>query len=118
MDAVRTFRYGISRAAAVMGALLIALIGYFAIQYALLDLRGGDPETLVGLLVTLLVLGIVLVPVPVMEILWLARGRVEVTSGGLRWRGWGGWNERAWGEILAVGMPAPDSRRQDDERIH
>jgi hypothetical protein len=114
----QAFRYTLSRPARVMIVLLLVIISVLWAQYIFLDLSGRDPGSLIGMLSVMLVLGVVLVPVPAMEIMWLLRGRVVVDDSGIRWRGWGGWNERAWDEILAVGAPSPDPRRQDDARIH
>ncbi|MFO8081298.1 MAG: hypothetical protein R6V07_13490 [Armatimonadota bacterium] len=114
----QAFRYRLSRPARVMLGLLLAITTALGAQYIFLDLTGRDPGSLVGMLFIMLALALVLVPVPAMEIMWLVRGRVVVDASGLRWRGWGGWTERAWDEILAVGVPAPDSRREDDARIH
>ena len=118
MDTIREFRYGMSRAGLVLLALLLLIIGLLAIRYVLTDLGASDPEALMGLVFIALVLGGILIPVPALEIIWWARGRVAVDTDGLRWRGWGAWNRRAWGDILAVGMPAPDAGRGDDERVH
>ncbi len=118
MGTVREFGYDISRPAWTMIGLLLAVIVLLWAQYIFLDLSGQDPGSLIGLLFIVMVIGVVLVPVPAMEIMWRARGRVQVDATGLRWRGWGGWNERAWDEILAVGMPPDDAGRQDDERLH
>lgn len=118
METGQTFRYGISRPAWIMIGLLAVLAAFLVIQYVLVDLRDGEPGSVIGLFFVLLVVAVVLLPVPLMEMIWLVRGRVQVTAEGLRWRGWSGWNERAWGDILAVGLPAPDAQRQDDERIH
>lgn len=112
------FRYGLSRPGWVMLGILALMAGLFGAQYAFIDLLSHDVESLAGLLLIMLIAGGVLVPVPVMELVWMARGRVAVDTTGLRWRGWGTWNERAWGEILAVGMPPRDSKKMDDERIH
>lgn len=118
MGRVKQFRYDISRPAWVMIGLLLAVVVLLWAQYIFLDLTGRDPGSPIGLLLIVIVVGVALIPVPAMEMMWRARGRVEVDATGLRWRGWGGWSERAWGEILAVGMPPDDARKQDDERIH
>jgi hypothetical protein len=108
----------LSRAGWLMLGIMALVMGLLGAQYAWIDLSAVDTESTVGLLFIMLIIGGVLLPVPGMEIMWYARGRVVVDITGLRWRGWGAWNERTWGEILAVGMPPPDSKKMDDERIH
>ncbi len=118
MDTVREFRYGMSRAGLVLLTMLLAVVGVLAIRYIFIDLNAPGSDALPGLIFIMLITGGVLAPVPAMEIIWWARGRVVVQTGGLRWRGWGTWKSREWSELLGVGMPAPDATRTDDERIH
>lgn len=118
MSNARVFRYKLSRAGWIMLGLFIALATLLWGSSIFLRLSGPPAESLMGGLLVVLMVGVVLIPVPAMEIIWWARGRVVVDVEGLRWRGWGKWNEQAWGEILAVGVPEPDARRIDDERIH
>lgn len=117
-EGARVFRYGMSRPGLIMLGLLVGLIGLLWAQFALFDLIEPDEDSLIGLAFIMLIVGGVLAPVPALEVIWWARGRVEVDTSGLRWRGWGTWNDRGWGEILGVGMPPPDAARGDDERIH
>ncbi len=118
MSNARVFRYGLSRAGWIMLLLLVGLVAVFSLQGMFFELAASDSDALTGVLFIVLVFGGILLPVPLMEFLWWARGRVAVDATGLRWRGWSTWNDRAWGEVLAVGLPAPDAGRSDDERIH
>lgn len=118
MDTVRGFRYGMSRAGVVLLTMLLGIAGLLVIRYILIDLNTPGSDTLPGLILIMLITGGVLAPVPAMEIIWWARGRVIVQTGGLRWRGWSTWKSREWGELLGVGMPPPDATRTEDERIH
>lgn len=118
MDTAREFRYRISRAGWTMLALLLGAVVLLWTRVMLISAALPDSDMIAGVLSIMLVVGGILVPVPALELIWWARGRVEVGAGGLSWRGWGRWNERPWGEILAVGMPSPNSGRMDDERIH
>jgi len=88
------------------------------VQFMLSEMLRPDEDSLIALLSVILIVGGVLVPVPALELIWWARGRIEVSTAGLRWRGWGAWNQHTWGEIIAVGMPPPNTARRDDERIH
>ncbi|MGI5819717.1 MAG: hypothetical protein ACOX9R_16660 [Armatimonadota bacterium] len=119
MDGATEFRYDISRAGRVMMALVLGLAALLWVQHVFLDLGGNDPDAFIGVLIVMLVVSGVLLPVPAMELLWWARGRVAVSTVGLSWRGWAGWNTREWGEILGVGVPPEASGdRADDQRLH
>ena len=118
MDTVRVFRYGMSRAGLILLTLLLAVVGLLTIRYVFIDLNAPGSDALPGLILVALIIGGVLAPVPAMEIIWWARGRVVVEMSGLRWRGWSAWKSREWSELLGIGMPPPDAGRTEDERIH
>lgn len=118
MDTVRVFRYGMSRAGLMLLTLLLAVMGLLTIRYIFIDLNAPGSDALPGLILVALIAGGVLVPVPAMEIIWWARGRVVVEASGLRWRGWSTWKSREWSELLGIGMPPPDAGWNEDERIH
>ncbi len=115
----RVFGYGISRASWVMLGLLALAIAVIAAESLLVREPGTwSDESVMGLALIALILGGVLLPVPVMDIIWWLRGRVVVASDGLHWRAWGAWRSREWAEIIAIGRPTCAAHRTDDTRLH
>jgi len=116
----RVFAYGISRASWVMLGLLAVAVALIVGPYLLFE--GGpaalDEESVMALALIALVLGGVLLPVPVLDIIWWLRGGVVIGSDGLHWRGWGGSRSLAWSEIIGVGQPPSAPRVGDDTRIY
>ncbi len=115
----RVFGYGISRASWMMLGGLILAVAVFAAESLLVGgLSAWSEEQAMGLALLALVLGCVLLPVPVLEILWWLRGRVVVGPDGLHWRDWSGWHSLEWAQIIAVGCPTAAAHRSDDTRLH
>jgi len=115
----RVFGYGISRASWVMLGLLALAMAVVSLESLLVGGPGGwSDESVMGLALIALILGGVLLPVPVMDIIWWLRGRVVVAPDGLHWRAWGAWQSREWTQIIAVGRPTSSARRTDDTRLH
>jgi len=115
----RAFGYGISRASWVMLAVLALAVALIAGESLLVATPGTwSEERVMGLALIALILGGVLLPVPVLDILWWLRGRVVIAADGLHWRAWGAWQSREWARIIAIGRPTSAARRTDDTRLH
>ncbi|MGC9320240.1 MAG: hypothetical protein ACP5KN_19560 [Armatimonadota bacterium] len=124
MDAPLTsehvFRYRVARH--TWPLLALALGAVTAVVVPAIVLQGGvktlTDEGLIGIYVVMGILGVVLLPVPIMNLAWSARAQVTVGVERLSWRGFGGTKSLEWSEIVAIGMPPEDPRRVDDQRIH
>ncbi|MEA3399825.1 MAG: hypothetical protein U9R79_01135 [Armatimonadota bacterium] len=124
MDAPLTsehvFRYRVARHTWPLLALAIGAVT--AVIVPAVVLQGGikvlTEEGLVGIYVVMGILGVVLLPVPIMNLAWAARGQVTVGVERLSWRGFGGNKSLQWSEIVAIGMPPENPTRVDDQRIH
>lgn len=115
----RIFGYGISRASWGMLGLLALGVALLTAEALIIEgPRTLSDEGITGLGIIALVLGVVLLPVPLLDIGWWLRGRVVVADDGLHWRAWGAWRSIPWAEIVAIGQPPGGPSRSDDTRLH
>ena len=114
------FRYSIARHSWVMLGTLIA--GVILVTLYALIVQGTaaimPDEIVFSVGLVMIILGIVMLPAPMLDIISALRSRLIVTEEGLQWRGIGGSKSYRWDEIVAIGVPPESPRRVDDRRFH
>ena len=119
-DTEARFHYRVARQSwLIIGALAAVIL--LVVGSALLLGRGAglfDDEIVLGIGLVVLVIGLMLLPSPILDILASMRSELMVTPERLSWRGFGGEKSFEWDEIIAIGVPPEDPNRIDDQRFH
>ncbi len=114
------FGYGVARHTWLMLGALVG--GVILVLGPALLLGGGSrvftDDTMLSVGIVMIILSVVMLPVPIMDILWSVRGKLILNIDGIAWRGWGARKSHRWDEVIAIGAPPEDPRRVDDQRIH
>lgn len=116
----RVFRYRVARHSWIM--LCVLLAGGALVIGSALTVGGGwqvfDDEIVLSIGIVMVILGLVMLPAPILDIVSARRSRLVVTRKGLSWRGLGASKSFPWDQIIAIGVPPEDPRRVDDRRFH